>query len=108
MNGDDESTGWRFDKSVIRMAFDALLALVVASVGFMVNGLYGELREIKMRDLEHAAAIATIRERLPLEYVRMDLYIRDRQEMMALLRGIDQNVREHREGVSELMKRNGK
>lgn len=79
------------------MAFDAVLALVVASVGYTVHGIHGELDSIKAKDKEHADALSNMRERLPLDYVRMDLYMRDRQEMKAVLDRIDMNVREHRE-----------
>jgi hypothetical protein len=98
-NGEDQVKldGFKFDKSIVRMAFDAVLALVVGVVGFLVTGLNGEIRDMRLKDTEHAAALTSIRERLPVEYVRMDLYIRDRQEMMGLLREIDRNVREHRE-----------
>lgn len=106
MNGNangtnDSDARFKVDKSVARMAFDGLLALVVAAVGFLVSGIHSELRDMKVRDAEHTASIALIRERLPLEYVRMDLYVRDRQEMMSLLRTIDSNVREHRERATE-------
>lgn len=97
----DGAEGWKLDKAVLRMVFDAALAVVVGVVGFLVSGIHNELSSIKSRDEEHGAAIATIRERLPLEYVRMDLYVRDRQEMMNLLRDIDRNVREHREARIE-------
>jgi hypothetical protein len=92
--------GWRIDRAVLRMVFDAALAVVVGVVGFLVTGINGELRDVRVRNEEHTAAIANIRERLPLEYVRMDLYVRDRQEMMTLLRDIDRNIREHRERTS--------
>jgi hypothetical protein len=41
-----------------------------------------------------------LRERLPLEYVRLDIYLRDRQEMRQVLDRIDNNVREHRENAA--------
>lgn len=92
-----EPDGFKFDKSVVRMAFDAALAIVVAAVGFMVNGVYTELRDMQSVDAQHTAAIAIMRERLPIEYVRMDMYLRDRQEMLQILQRIDANVRDHRE-----------
>lgn len=100
-NGDEVERGFKLDKQVARMAFDGLLAIVVASVGFLVAGINSELREIKARDAEQAAAISLMRERLPIDYVRMDLYMRDRQELRAILERIDSNVREHRERGTE-------
>lgn len=98
MNGDEEQTqGFKIDRAVLRMAFDAVLALVVGVVGFVVTGIHSDLRGIQARSEAHDIALATLRERLPLEYVRLDTYLRDRQEMRAILERIDQNVREHRE-----------
>lgn len=105
MNG-DEPEGFKFDKSVIRMVFDTVLALIVATVGYTVNGIHNELRDIKSRDDAHDAALALIREKLPLEYVRLDIYLRDRQEMRDILNRIDTNVREHRERVAEQDRKN--
>jgi len=99
-------SGFRIDKSIVRMGFDAVLALVVGTVGFMVYGIHGELRDIKAHDQKQAEAIATIRERMPIDYVRMDLYMRDRQEMRDILNRIDQNVREHRESLGDWQRRN--
>jgi hypothetical protein len=96
-NGDEDQSGFKLDKSVVRMVFDAVLALVVATVGYTMHGISNEITSIKVRDKEHADALSLLREKLPLEYVRMDLYLRDRQEMRAVLDRIDVNVREHRE-----------
>jgi len=101
MNGDDEADGWRFDRQVVRMAFDAILALVVGTVGYTVYGINNELRDMRTRDQQHSEAITMMRERMPIEYVRMDLYMRDRAELREVLNRIDQNVREHRENASE-------
>jgi hypothetical protein len=104
VNG-DEPQGFKFDKTVLRMVFDAVLALVVAVVGYTVNGIHKDIDSIKARDDLHDIALASLRERLPIEYVRMDMYMRDRQEMRAILDRIDTNVREHRERQQEFEKR---
>ena len=99
MTGGDNDTerGFKVDKAILRMVFDAVLALVVAVVGFVVTGIHNDLRSIQQRSEAHDIALATLRERLPLEYVRLDTYLRDRQEIRAILERIDMNVREHRE-----------
>jgi hypothetical protein len=104
----EEDQGWRFDRQVVRMAFDAILALVVGTVGWIVYGINGELRDIKIHDKQQAEAIAAMRERLPVEYVRMDLYMRDRAELREVLNRIDNNVREHREALGDVRRYNGK
>jgi hypothetical protein len=103
---DEEKSGWHVDKAVLRMAFDTALAVVVGLVGFFVAGINAELQSIKAKDQQHSEAIANMRERLPIDYVRMDLYMRDRQELRQILDRIDQNVREHRESLGEWQKRN--
>lgn len=92
--------GFHFDKTIARMAFDAMLTIAVAAVGFMVSRGVEEIRDLRARADTAETSMAVMRERLPLEYVRIEAYVRDRQEMMTLLRDIDRNVREHRENVA--------
>ena len=102
MNGEDIPQGFKLDKAIVRMVFDAVLALVVAVVGFVVTNIHADLREMKSRNDLQETALAALRERLPLEYVRLDIYLRDRQEMRQILDRIDTNVREHRERAAEM------
>lgn len=84
--------------ATVRMVFDAVLALVVASVGFIVVDVKNDIESMQAKSTAQELAIAQIRERLPIEYVRMEQYIRDRAEIRESLMRIEALLREHSNG----------
>jgi hypothetical protein len=82
--------------ALIRIAFDLLLSLVVGTVGLIVYDVRQDIKDMQAHAAIQDAAIALVRERMPIEYVRMDVYIRDRVEIRESLARIEAL---HREAV---------
>jgi len=84
----------RNNVAFLRIAFDALLSIVVGTVGLIVYDVRQDIKDMQTHAAVQDAAIALVRERMPIEYVRMDVYIRDRAEIRESLARIEALHRE--------------
>jgi hypothetical protein len=86
--------------NVGRMIFDAALALAVLVIGIWVNSATNESRETAKALAELRAEAATIRERLPIDYVRSSAYERDIGEIRRLLEKLNDKMPQSQRGQS--------